>query len=525
MSSLQNAVSRMTMLSRNRKLESWSQVDDVEAIFQRHQQAIIENWYMYYGLHNLFLRRFQQEDDSSFGQRVSQSTIENHVKPIINLMASYLYPEKTSIKRWIERDGDVDVALNKFMRDSVWNHNKFYELDYGKALNCFVSGFTIVAKNLYDIRTNKEFGPFISNTEKSEFGYIKKELVDSSKALPLPFVDENGVVYDNRLGAIVFYTKSDNYVGIPKLMDLLNIRRNEVEKLEYIDDKVWLRWIKTSTSQDWVQINVSEGSPNQNKNPFGDIRVPFTIYKNTGDPFLLVGNSEVDNLKSINLAINELGSGDDSTIRYHSFPILTAMKGASIPSNFIRTKDAILEDKSKNGEYKYLTWDNKLEASQKRQEDLRRILSNTSGISLIGRGFLKDIGQIRSGPPLKALFTSDRSVMNTKFAVFRDSEEEDMKSDIRYFDFVCKTNHKLDKTITFHAEYEKDFLGIDALLEAEINQIKANYGEDVRDILKGEHPDWTETEIESSAKKYEMMKKEQSKPKTQSPEKKSAQQT
>lgn len=526
--SIQNAVSRMTMLSRNRKLEGWDSVNDVDAMFSRHQQMIIENWYMYYGLHNLFLKRFEREDDQSFAKRVSESTVENHVKPIINLMASYLYPEKTSIKRWVERDDVVDDKLGKFLKQSVWNHNKFYELDYGKALNAFVSGYTIVQKTLCDIRTDKIFNQYAPASEKSEFGYIKKELVDSSKCMPFPYVDENGVCYDNKLGALVFYTKSDNFVGIPKLMDLMEIKRNEVEKLEYVDDKVWLRWIKKATNQDWVQVDVNVGTEFLNKNPFGDVNIPFTIYKNTGDPFLLVGISEVDAMRTINLAINELGSGDDSTIRYHSFPILLAMNGAKIPNNFVRTKDAVIEDGSKLGKIEYLTWDNKLDASGTRQDTLRRMMSSVTGVSLITRGFLKDIGQIRSGPPLKALFTSDRALMSTKFAVFADSEAADMKSDVLFFDKVCGTSHPIDKTVTFHAKYEQDFLGIDALLNAEINQIKQQYGEDVEDILKGEHPDWSEAQIAESVKKYEEQKNQKLKagmgPKVQSSEKKSSQQ-
>jgi len=527
MADITTVVQRMTMLSKNRMLNGWDAISNLDAVFSTHSQMVIENWYMYYGLHNLFLKKFEAEDDNEFAHRVANSTIENHVKMVINLMSAYLYPKKDSIKRWIKRDGKVDDKLMKFMKENVWNHNRFYGLDYAKGLNAHVTGYTVVGRSLCDIRTMKAFKPYTSAQEKQKYGFVKKDINDSSKAMPVPYVDENGITHDGVLGGIVFYTKSDNFIGMPTLMDLLNRTKKGTEKLEYVDDKVWLRWVRPANSKDWTQVEVNPGTLYVNKNPFGDINIPFTVYKNTGDPFQLIGVSEVDSIKSINLSINNLGSGDESTITYHSYPILMALGGATLPSNFVRTKNASLE--ASKGEYKYLTWDNKLEASKDRQETLRRVISSVTGISLISRGFLKDIGQIRSGPPLKALFNSDRTTMNTKFACFGDSEIDEMRADILYFDKSTEQiDEKLDKTITFHVEFDEDFLQIDELLNAEINQIKVAYGETLKEVLIDEHPDWSEEKINQMVKEKEDAKlkeaENQAKVKQQSFTKKSQQQ-
>lgn len=527
MSKIQNSVARMTMMSKNRQLRGWDVFNDIEQMFSNHSQVVIENWYMYYGLHNLFLKRYEAEDDAEFAKRVVDSTIENHVQMVINLMSAYLYPEKDSITRWLEVDGKVDDSLMKFMKDNVWNHNSFYSLDYAKGLNAMVTGYSIIQRQLLDVRTKKPFNILAQNAEKVEFGYVGKYVVDSSKALPLPYIDEDGVTHEDQLGAIVFYTKSDNFIGMPTLMTLLGKTRQITEKIEYVDNKVWLRWVRPYNAKEWTQVDVNSGTKYVNQNPFGDINIPFTVYKNTGDPFQLIGSSEVDKMKSINLSINNLGSADESTITYHSYPILMALGGATLPNNFVRTKNASLE--AEKGEYKYLTWDNKLEASKDRQETLRRVISSVTGISLISRGFLKDIGQIRSGPPLKALFNSDRTTMNTKFACFGESEKDEMRSDIIFYErSVGSEQKRINKQLTFHVEFEEDFLQIDELLQAEINQLRVAYGEALADVLKDEHPDWTQEEIDKVVAEKEAQKlaqnQNQNKVKQQSFTKKSQQQ-
>jgi len=500
---------RMLSLAKNRQLETWSQALDMDSLFRTHAQILIENWYMYYGFHNLFLQRFEKEDDNKFAQRVMTATVENHIKFIINTTASYLYPKSGSLKRWVERNGSTDKTLTDLLRNTVWNHNDI-AVDSGKALNALVTGYTIVQRMLYDVRTGLPMKS-VDKTERAKYGYIKKRLLDSTKTLVLPYVDSEGTVYDDRLGAIIYITTNDNYIGVPDLMRLLGKTTESIQIMEYVDSNYWLKWTRSDRNKDWVPVDKFPGTEYQNKNPYGDITIPFGLYKNFGDPFQLVGNSEVSDLKSLNLEINELGNGDKQTIRYHSYPILVGLGGADVPNDFVRTANAVLtSEKSKDkAGYEYLTWEGKLEASGNRQDTNRRTMSNISGISLITRGFLKDIGQIRSGPPLKALFSSDRTSMNLRFNAFEGCESEDMRNDIRFYESVTGVSLDVSKDIVFKAEFDRDFLGLDELLDAQVKQLEKESGEDMFAILKETHPDWTDDKIEKAIEEFKKTQQSQ----------------
>ena len=147
-------------------------------------------------------------------------------------------------------------------------------------------------------------------------------------------------------------------------------------------------------------------------------------------------------------------------------------------------------------------------------------MSQITQISLISRGFLKDIGQIRSGPPLKALFTSDRAIISRKIKYFKAAEVQDMKADLLFYQFHTGRDLKLDNKVSFNCDFESDFLGIDKLLEAEIQSIQKQSGvEDIESIIKQNHPDWTDQQIQDSIKlikEYNQSQQQKVNPITQS---------
>lgn len=226
------------------------------------------------------------------------------------------------------------------------------------------------------------------------------------------------------------------------------------------------------------------------------------------------------------MELNELGNADKEVIQYHSNPVLMGLNGAKLPSDFIRTKNACVEIEKKDSKFEYLVWEGKLEESRERQESIRRALTLVTGISLISRGFLKEIGQIRSGPPLKALFSSDRSVMSRKFKCFHDCEVQDMKADVLFYQYNSGVNLNYDKKVTFNIKFEDDFLGIDALLDAEIKTLQTQSNtKSIAEIMREEHPDWSEKDINSAIDEMsKMMKKMQPKQMTSSPDKKGMEQ-
>jgi hypothetical protein len=203
------------------------------------------------------------------------------------------------------------------------------------------------------------------------------------------------------------------------------------------------------------------------------------------------------------MELNELGNGDKSTIKYHQFPILQGIEGATLPNGFARTKNATIELEGKGAKFEYLTWDNDLKASQARQNDLRSNMSMVSGVGLIARGYFKDIGQIRSGPPLKALFSSDRSVMQRKFTVFKRGEVDEMRADARFYEMTVGVNFNIDKTVQFKVDFEEDFMGIDELLQQEIDAMRVNKTTTLADVLKEQYPDLTDAQIQAKVKEIE----------------------
>lgn len=512
----------------NRQFTSLGIGTDLDSWFATHRNAVIENWYMYQGLHQLFMMRFEKEDDNVFMQRVRTATVENHIQPVIDLLVSHLYPKKNSIIRFVSKGDDVDKEITDLLKRICWNHNTIGNVDDTKALNTFVTGYCVLQRLLYDVRTGQEFAPNARPQDVIKYGYIHKRPLDSVYCTPLPYKNLDGTTDLTRLGGILYYADYDNFMGTQEVMRLLG--RNLVRKsvIEYVDDDVWLRFVKDVDGGKWRPVTVNPGTNWENRNQFKDVNIPFMVYKNTGDPFYIEGNSEVDKMRTLNLEINELGNADKSTIRYHSYPILVGVNGADLPSDFARTKNAFVSFEGRDQKLEYLTWEGTLEESAARQDTLRASISTTTGISMISRGFLKEIGQIRSGPPLKALFTSERAVMSRKFNLFAYLESIDMRNDIRFWRQVSGQNIEVDNTHTFNVSYSDDFLDIDQLLEQEITSISLQSGSNtVEEVLKSVHPDWTDQQINEAIKQVEEYRSKGAKEKNaqnQSPDKKGNQQ-
>ena len=163
MASLLDVVFRNISLSRNRQLDDWGLQNNIEAFLTYHQKLVIENWLMYLGYHNHFLERFEAENDTDFFNRVKTATVENHIKPIINLIVAHLYGNEDSVKRFINRNGEADKTLNDILARVVWNTTKNRELDDSKALNTLVSGFSCIKRTLGDTRTGRDWSPMPPN--------------------------------------------------------------------------------------------------------------------------------------------------------------------------------------------------------------------------------------------------------------------------------------------------------------------------------------------------------------------------
>jgi hypothetical protein len=502
-------ITKLVSLSKNRQLSQFSSMFNIDDWWRYHADSIVENWYFYLGFHNLFLQRFEAEEERDYIRRVEEATVENQIRPIVDLMVSYLYGSSESIRRYVMRGEKPDDTLNDILKTVVWNAPKAKTVDDSKALNTLVTGYTLIRRKLIDVNTGNEFPTGTSDKTKVKYGVIQKTPLDSEYCIPLPYINEHSEIDPSRFGAVLMIYDYDTSIANKTVMQLVGRPTVKQQVVEFIDDQVWLKFVRKdigNPSSQFVQTTVHPGTPYENRNMFGDVSIPFTLYRNTGDPFYIEGDSEVPAIKSLNTELNELGNGDKNTIRYHQYPILVGRDGAQLPNDFRRTKNAVVELDRKGAYFEYLTWEGKLEASETRQETLRRVMSNTSGLSLISRGFLKEIGQIRSGPPLKALFTSDRAKMSRKFTHFAECESSDMRADLLFLKKMTGRNDiDLDNTVTFHADFDKDFLGIDRLLEEEIRTLRLQT-EPLDEIVKDLHPDWDEAKIKEAVKELEKIR-------------------
>ncbi len=497
---------RISSLAQNRQLQNFGFDTNLQGWIDAHRVQLVENWWYYHGYHNIFLQRFEKEDEHEYLQRIQYATIENHIKPIVNLMVSYLYGDGDSVKRYVTKDGNANTEIQDLLQRVVWNCNNIPELDDAKALNASITGYTVIQRELLDIRTDKPFPLGTGNIEKNKYGYIKKTPLDSCFTYLLPYVDKDGVIDARKVGAILYFSDHSTNPANINPVQLLNNAFTDYKVMWYIDDTVWEKWVQDPLTKKWNKIDVNPGGANLNVNPYGNVLIPFSVYKNVGDPYYIEGDSDVFDMRSLNLELNELANGDKEVIRYHQYPILAAF-GCELPTEWVRTKNTTFTfpDVSKDkGNLSYITWDGNIQASQVRQEQIRRSLSQVSQISLLSRGYLKDIGQIRSGPPLKALFSSDRALMNRKFAIFKANESADMRADVLFWKQNVDATIDIDNTYQFNCQFEKDFLGIDALLEAEIAAIQKQSGiQTIEEILETEHPDWTPEQINKAKQDIE----------------------
>jgi hypothetical protein len=360
--------------------------------------------------------------------------------------------------------------------------------------------------------------------DKKARGTIRYELFDSVDTMPLPLVREmssgESAIYPRMLGAIIRYYCRDNFSGGSYFDKLLSRRSSTDDYFEFFDDKNFYN-IKVPASGE-----VDETTIVVRENKYGRLKTPFTIFRNYGDPMYLEGDSDIGGMIDLQTGLNELSNDDKSAIHYHSLPLLI-LKGAKLPANFIRKVNSALE-LDREAEASYLTWDNVLEASEKKQESMRRQMTVTSGVSQLSRGNATDVGQVRSGAGLKTLFQADINEIGLKIPLFRAAEKELVYSTLKMW--AQETGEKIEEYYC-EVDFPEDFVGIDSLLNAQVDTLELDSWSTVREKVRKYHPEATsEEEIDELTKLFFADKKklEQAKtkvPGAQSGEKKSQEQT
>jgi hypothetical protein len=201
----------------------------------------------------------------------------------------------------------------------------------------------------------------------------------------------------------------------------------------------------------------------------------------------------------LNSDLNERLNDDRNVIRYHSFPIIVFNN--TRPSEEWRRgpNSALYIEGESDGKIEYLVWDNELEASKEFKEQLRKSMINVSGFSATSFGDTENLGQVRSGPALKTLFTNDA------ISIFlKRSEAEKAEKWLIWATAKMYERHSGEQFENYNAEimFPEDTFGIDELLRAQIDALKiAARTKGIDEIVAEEHPELTAEEIDERIKK------------------------
>lgn len=460
----------------------------VREVWPSRKMDLMKKWDFYYGdSQRFYLPRYAGETTEEYNDRVRNATVENHCQKTCDVLVGYLYGQPKAESRVAvraEKDEKLLGRHNEILEDCR-EYNNFDALRIDIALMVSVTGFALVYHEFVDKRTGLPFPSNTSKDEKKEYGVVRYELFDSVDSMPLPYVSPQAYVYPRILGGVARYYSLE--LGASSYFDrILNKRVYTDDYFELFDE----------TGMKRARVETGEEQPiSTEPNEYGNINYWFTLFRNYGDPMYLEGRSDIDQIIPLQNELNELANDDRTTIAYHSFPILKMLKGAKMPPNFIRKANSVLEfDGDQDADY--LTWDNVLEASQKRQESIRRQMTVTSGVSQLSRGNAEDVGQVRSGPGLKTLFQADINAVGVKIPYFVQAEKHVAEYTLKMWEF--QTGESMGE-FEICVEFPEDFVGIDELLKAQTEQIEVQEGmESLREIIKEKHPEiGSEEEIDA----------------------------
>lgn len=462
--------------------------NELRGFWSTRKLALIKKWDFYYGdAQKSYMSRFEGESEDEYINRVNSATVENHCAKTCDVIVSYLYGQPNSRNRVnvrvLDKNGEIIEGAQRFLIENVWKHNNIDSFRVDVALMASVTGCGVVHKEFVDKRTMIPFKASASKEERRKFGTIRYDIFDTVDTMPLPYISPEGVIYPRILGAIVRYYNMDNFSGISVLDRLLQKKYGEDEILELYDSAKFQRGKIVSGS-----VNVETIASTANN--YGNINTPFTVFRNYGDPMYIEGCSDLDQMITLQNTLNELNQADKATIEYHSYPILALTGGAKMPPNFIRKVNSVVE-LDLNQDMKYIVWDNVLEASSKKQESIRTQMTVVSGVSQISRGNASNIGQVRSGAGLKTLFQADINAIALKIPHFKEAERRLVYSTLEMWEKETGESFvKEDEEYFCDVQFPADFVGLDELLKAQVEQIDlANGVRTAGEIALEKHPD------------------------------------
>ena len=292
---------------------------------------------------------------------------------------------------------------------------------------------------------------------------------------------------------VIIYYKFHGPTGDPKIDQYLAVKKDdEHEYLEYLDDASWVIWIDGKRAK----AHLNPGTEIEGMNPYGDLSTAVTYIPNTLDMDPGEYLSDVHDTIDPNFRYHDLVSAIDAVIWGHSFPILQLI-GGLLDGDFKRGPNRLAELPNKDMKFSYVTWDNVIEAAQKERDKILDEIKQQSGIPSIAWGAQKeDIGNFRSGPPIKILYAPAREKMTEKWKIWRQAEVHNEMNTFKMFNKhrpgVMKGAYK-PMTIRF----DESFIPRDDMVEAQIWGERLGMGAaSQQDIVQYYNPELYGTELE-----------------------------
>ncbi len=433
--------------------------------------------------------KFEDEDQKEYARRLDQSVVVNKAKGIVLKSARALYAIHPP-----ERRMEDQVTHERMM--PVWEFNRMSTglLGVNLAIDVCRYGFTVV-QNVYVDKKTKT--PIFHKPGPGEDAEVLYHPQQPPLVIPLP---RKGRETD--MGAIIrmSYDDPDSLSGYG------NSDRASLKWLEFIDDTRWFLWkvdIKTRTFGGDVvvgtRVPVNFGPEFVDVNPYGNINIPFTLFRNSGETeHSIWGDSDLADVIGPQTKYNETLSDDGHVIAQNTFPILFG-KGLTFPSNWKRGPGDTIDTNNTEADVKYVTWETDLDASSNFEDRLERQMRETAGFSPVIDGDLRSIGQVRN---LRGAMMPELLTINHKQIVFTDAEQRLAEATlflIEWHESASYPDKKLDIT------FSDDFIPVDDLTKAETLAIELNSGvENLRDEIKKRNPE-LETDAEIDAKLAETL--------------------
>jgi len=429
-----------------------------------------------------YFTRFEKETDEEYYRRLDQSVVINKARGAVLKGARSLYAISQPERRM------EDETAQERMQDT-WKfngiHTGMFHLDLAVEIGKY--GFA-VAQNIYVDKKNRApvfHNPGPAGRKSNEVLYV---LQQSPLMIPIPRRDRK-----TEMGAIIRMTmKADD--------EPFNIGASQSKDIGYIElvtDYMWVMWQvdfnRSMFGRDTLtgnRVPVRFGPGYEDMNPYGDVNVPFTLYRASNDSKLKIwGVSDLSDILEPQTHYNQVLSDDGHVIANNTFPILFA-KGLSLKDDWRRGPNDTVSSTNVQSDMGYVTWDANLEASAAHEDRLERSMREVSGHSPVIDGDLRNIGQVRN---LRGAMMPELMSVNHKQIAMADGETEHARATLEMIEFHEETGYP-DKAMDI--VFGEDFIPVDDLTSAETDLIRLSSGvKNLLDLIRRENPEFTSEEV------------------------------